>query len=99
MYSKASIKKLVCIYYLDLSIGQEVVNHPVHIINHLGDVSPSAFIPFCSFGFNKVPMGKKIELFDEPVCTAFRIKRILKNISINQNKRLNAILLMFNVPF
>ena len=80
--------------FLDLSIGQEVVNHPVHIINHLGHVSPSAFIPFCSFGFNKVPMGKKIELFDEPVCTAFRIERILKTISINQNKKSNAILIM-----
>ena len=27
----------------------ELVSHPVHILDHEDGLSPSAFIPFCSF--------------------------------------------------
>ena len=30
-----------------------VSNHPVHIIDEEGNLSPSSFIPFCSFGDNQ----------------------------------------------
>ena len=50
---------------------REVINHPVHIINHQGRLSPSAFIPFCAFGGEMDRMGEKIPQFSFPVCSAF----------------------------
>ena len=38
--------------------------HPVHIIDEEGNLSPSAFIPFCEFGGNMTAMGLNTELFD-----------------------------------
>ena len=38
----------------------------------MGDLSPSAFIPFCSFGNDFEIMGKKIENFSYPVCNSFK---------------------------
>lgn len=46
--------------------------HPVHIEDDMGDLSPSAFIPFCSFGNDFEVMGKKIENFSYPVCKSFK---------------------------
>ena len=54
---------------LDSELFQSVSNHPAHIINKEGTLSPSSFIPYCQFG-NSV-MGVKIEQFDEPVCNNF----------------------------
>ena len=51
---------------------QKASNHPVHILNSKGDFSPSAFIPFCVFGNNKI--GEKIEDFEVPVCNIFVAK-------------------------
>ena len=51
---------------------RDVINHPVHITNHQGLFSPSAFIPFCAFGGEMGPMGQRIQHFSFPVCTAFR---------------------------
>ena len=53
-------------------------NHPPHIINEDGTLSPSAFIPFCEFGGNMSVMGVKIDQFDVPVCNSFQAK-ILNN--------------------
>ena len=46
-------------------------SNPVHILEETGEVSPSAFIPFCSFGGNMSLLGRKVEGFQDPVCNAF----------------------------
>ena len=51
---------------------QKASNHPVHILNSKGDFSPSAFIPFCIFGNNKI--GEKINDFEVPICNIFVAK-------------------------
>ena len=48
-------------------------NHPVHIMTEdQHSISPSAFIPFCSFGGDMSVMGKTIDNFNIPVCDKFR---------------------------
>ena len=49
-------------------------NHPVHIVDSQGSISPSSFIPFCDFAGKF--MGEKIEQFETPVCTKFRTKML-----------------------
>ena len=39
-------------------------NHPVHIIDEDEELSPTALIPFCTFGGNMSVMGAKIDQFD-----------------------------------
>ena len=51
-----------------------VNNHPVHIFDKNGFLSPTAFIPFCSFGGNMKSMGRRSELYDVPVCNSFKSK-------------------------
>ena len=51
-----------------------VSNHPVHILNQEGDISPSAFIPFCFFGNNMNNLGQQIDDFEVPVCNVFKAK-------------------------
>ena len=51
-----------------------VSNHPVHLKKENGELSPSAFIPFCEFGGDMSAMGVKIEEFDIPVCNSFQAK-------------------------
>ena len=50
-----------------------LMNHPVHF-NMDGQMSPSAFIPFCDFGGNMEKMGVKINQFDVPVCNSFQAR-------------------------
>ena len=47
-------------------------NHPVHILNNQGEISPSSLIPFCSFGNEFI--GTKINEFEVPVCDIFKPK-------------------------
>ena len=54
-----------------------VTNHPVHIVDAEGRISPSALIPFCDLGGNMSVLGRDIQGFSQPVCTAF--KRIVFN--------------------
>ena len=35
-------------------------------------MSPSAFIPFCSFGGNMSALGARIDMINLPVCTSFQ---------------------------
>ena len=50
----------------------KVVNHPVHFVNKNMEKSPSAFIPFCEFGQEKMAStGVKIDQFHIPVCNSF----------------------------
>ena len=51
---------------------QTVSNHPVHMYNEDGKLSPSAFIPFCAFGINMSAIGVKMEDFELPICNSFR---------------------------
>ncbi len=60
--------------FLDIGLLRRFTNHPVHIVDMFGKLSPSAFIPFCSFGGNRKIMGKKIKEFHTPVCNSFRQK-------------------------
>ena len=53
---------------------QRLDNHPVHIIDEDGGISPSALIPFCEFGGNMSIMGTKMDGFQAPVCNSFRPK-------------------------
>ena len=53
-------------------------NHPVHIIDEKRKFSPTAFIPFCSFGGDMTNMGTTSEQYDVPVCSSFKPK-IRKN--------------------
>ena len=56
---------------ISLNNGLGLVNHPAHIINSHGVLSPSAFIPFCELGGNMTSLGVKIEEFNVPVCNSF----------------------------
>ena len=49
-----------------------VTNHPVHMIDSSGSLSPSAFIPFCSFGGDFYAMGTNYSNFKVPVCNSFQ---------------------------
>ena len=52
----------------------------MHIVNNHGGKSPSAFIPFCSFGEDINIMGAKIEDFDLPVCNTFNATVLLDQV-------------------
>ena len=51
-----------------------MTNHPVHIIDEEGNLTPSAFIPFCGYGGNMSAMGLYTNYFDAPVCNSFKAK-------------------------
>ena len=46
----------------------------MHIIDKNGFLSPTAFIPFCSFGGDMKNIGTKSEQYDVPVCNGFKSK-------------------------
>ena len=48
-----------------------VTNHPVHIIDEMGRISPSALIPFCDIGGDMSVVGTQLAHFSLPVCTGF----------------------------
>ena len=47
-------------------------NHPVHIMDTTGNISPSAFIPFCAWACDMEALGTRVPNFSVPVCNAFR---------------------------
>ena len=51
---------------------QTLNNHPVHILNNKGELSPSSFIPFCFFGENLI--GSKVNQLDILACDIFKPK-------------------------
>ena len=59
---------------------QKMTNHPVHIQEKDGQISPTALIPFCEFGGNMSVMGIKIDHFDVPVCNSFRPKIMMDQL-------------------
>ena len=54
--------------------GRLISNHPVHIFDANGNISPSAFIPFCEFGEDRSKLGRTHDNFSVPVCNAFTPK-------------------------
>ena len=74
-YDKSNVWSIIGIYYiLDLQKLHRITNHPVHIFEEDGTMSPSAFIPFCQFGTNMLSMGVQTKMFKMPVCTKFKAK-------------------------
>ena len=49
-------------------------NHPVHILDREGNIAPSSFIPFCSFGNDMKNMGRQMIGFNNPVCNSFEAR-------------------------
>ena len=72
------ISLILRIFKNTLTIGVKdlprVINHPVHIIDDKGALSPSSFIPFCSIGEDMETLGTRIEDFDIPICNSFQAK-------------------------
>ena len=58
----------------------KIVNHPVHIIDNSGELSPSSFIPFCGFGRQLKAMGVKINNISTSVCNHF--ESVIRNDQI-----------------
>ena len=54
-----------------------LLNQPVHILDDNLNLSPSAFIPFCSFDGNSDLLGRDYGNFSLPVCSSFK-KRLLE---------------------
>ena len=65
-----------------------ISNHPVHILDENGNLSPSSFIPFCQFG--EKALGTKIKQFPVPVCNIFSPKifndQLCYEVDVNQFK-------------
>ena len=55
----------------DNAAAQRILNHPVHIVESTGQLSPSAFIPFCELGGDLSVLGRTVPGFDIPVCDKF----------------------------
>ena len=72
---------------------QEVSNHPVHMYDREGKLSPSAFIPFCAFGRNMSSMGYMKDNFEVPICNSFQARvlkhRICYEVDLQKYKRNN----------
>ena len=62
--------KLIICYFTEMM--QRDNNHPVHVIDEEGNLSKSAFIPFCEFAGNLSVMGEKIDEFQFPICNSFK---------------------------
>ena len=69
-----SIEQFQAKNYIETEKVHKLLNHPVHIIDKEGNLSPSALIPFCEFAGNMSTMGIEIEHFDVPVCNSFQAK-------------------------
>ena len=70
--SKPSMLMLLTTRQTILPINAYQANHPVHLIDANGTLSPSAFIPFCSWSGDMKALGKMIDNFSLPVCNAFQ---------------------------
>ena len=69
-----SIEQFAAKNYIETENVHKLLNHPVHIIDKEGNLSPSALIPFCEFAGNMSTMGVEIEHFDVSVCNSFQAK-------------------------
>ena len=80
----------IAILFKDMRLLSKVSNHPVHMVDRNGSLSPSAFIPFCSFGGDFDALGTKHSNFKLPVCHSFqatvRDEQICYKIDLEQYK-------------
>ena len=60
-------------------------NHPAHIIDEEGNLSSSAFIPFCAFAGDMSVVGSPVEGFSLPVCTIFRPRDVEGQLCFSTN--------------
>ena len=67
---------------------QRITSHPVHLIDNIGTLNPTALVPFCSVSDNYSAMGVKIDQIDVSVCNSFRpkIKRDQLCYTVDLNK-------------
>ena len=56
----------------DTTHVRKIINHPPHILKDDGTLSPSSFIPFCSFAGNWNVTGVSTDIFSVPVCNIFK---------------------------
>ena len=70
-----------------------MTNHPVHLLDHHGHLSPTALIPFCEFGGDLSVMGNKTDQFDSPVCNSFKDKILMDQLcyTVDPNEYINLI--------
>ena len=60
-------------FFPDTPHIRKIVHHPPHILDAKdGTLSPSSFIPFCSFAGNWNVTGEYTDLFSIPVCNIFK---------------------------
>ena len=60
-------------------------NHPAHIIDEEGNLSYSAFIPFCAFAGDMSVVGSPVEGFSLPVCTIFEPRDVEGQLCFSTN--------------
>ena len=60
-------------------------NHPAHIIDEEGNLSSSAFIPFCAFAGDMSVVGSPVEGFSLPVCTIFQPRDVEGQLCFSTN--------------
>ena len=60
-------------------------NQPAHIINAEGNLSSSAFIPFCAFAGDMSVVGSPVEGFSLPVCTIFQPRDVEGQLCFSTN--------------
>ena len=62
-------------FTLDIRLLHQLTNHPPHFVNDRGEVSPSAFIPFCQLGQSmKIMEHESKYQLTVPICKSFRPK-------------------------
>ena len=73
LYDILSQAMILFIPFPDTLHISKLSNHPPHILNiNDGKVSPSSFIPFCSFAGNWNLTGQYTDMFSIPVCNIFK---------------------------
>ena len=60
-------------------------NHPAHIVDPEGNLSSSAFIPFCAFAGDMSVVGRPVEGFSLPVCTIFQPRDVEGQLCFSTN--------------
>lgn len=76
------------LHFLEEQKQGNMINHPVHVFDDVGDPTPSSFIPFCWFG--KTNVKAKSEKFSAHVCNSFKPKLMNDQVcfDIDPNKYL-----------
>ena len=77
---------------------REITNHPVHVFDKNGDLSPSAFIPLCSFGGALEASETNFDV-GFPVCNSFKpvlhYDQICYEVDLNSKFKKNEDLLRY----